>query len=201
MRSAGIEPLVRVSHVDEDALLNRRRAHAGFLEPSETVLELAQAKCEAVASALPQVPLTELEDGALVVGCDSMLEFNGEIMGKPHTPDEATARWQSMRGKRGTLHTGHWVVRLDSAGTAVDAVGAVSSTDVWFAHLSDEEIHAYVASEEPLHVAGAFTIDGLGGPFIDRIEGDHHGVIGLSLPLMRTLTLSLGVPWHSLWNR
>ena len=153
----------------------------------------------------------------LVVGCDSMLEMDSPagrvVVGKPGTPQRAVERWRQMRGRSATLHTGHWLVRADPAartgaarsGAAPAAatraqVGAVSSTVVHFADLDDAEIEAYVATGEPLHVAGAFTIDGLGGPFVERIEGDHHGVVGLSLPLLRTLAAQVGVRLTDLWT-
>ena len=124
----------------------------------------------------------------VVLGCDSMLEFDGEVVGKPGDAATATARWRAMRGKSGVLHTGHWLVDHRAGGPG--EVGATASTVVHFADLSDAEIDAYVATGEPLQVAGAFTIDGLGGPFIERIEGDHHTVVGLSLPLLRRLLAS-----------
>ena len=159
---------------------------------------------------------------ALVVGCDSMREMDSPagrvVVGKPGTPQRAVERWRQMRGRSATLHTGHWLVRADPAartgaarsgaarsGAAPAAaacahIGAVSSTVVHFADLDDAEIEAYVATGEPLHVAGAFTIDGLGGPFVERIEGDHHGVVGLSLPLLRTLAAQVGVRLTDLWT-
>jgi septum formation protein len=138
----------------------------------------------------------------VVVGCDSVLELDGEVHGKPADAAEAVARWRRMRGRSGVLHTGHWVVdcRDDVDGGTGATLGAVASTTVHFAALSDEEIDAYVATGEPLAVAGAFTIDGLGGPFVERIEGDHHGVVGLSLPLLRELLAEAGIAWPSLWG-
>lgn len=185
LRAAGMDPEVRVSDVDEPALL---RAAGPGTSPADQVLLLARAKARAVAPAA---------SGALVVGCDSMLELDGEVHGKPADAREAVERWCRMRGRSGVLHTGHWVV--DTAAGA--ETGAVSSTTVHFAELTDAEIEAYVATGEPLAVAGAFTIDGLGGPFVTGIEGDHHGVVGLSLPLLRTLLAELGVPVTDLWRR
>jgi septum formation protein len=193
LRSAGIEPTVAVSAVDEPAVL----AAAGDVPPAEAVLLLARAKARDVAPGPP---------GALVLGCDSMLELDGQVLGKPADAADAAARWRAMRGRSGRLHTGHWLVdRRDepggdaAAGPAED--GATSTTVVHFADVSDAEIDAYVATGEPLWVAGAFTIDGLGGAFISGVEGDHHGVVGLSLPLLRGLLAARGVPIHTLWTR
>jgi septum formation protein len=161
------------------------------------VLLLAQAKAEDGAHRVEGTP--EGAD-AVVVGCDSMLEFDGEVIGKPAGPEAARERWRAMRGGKGVLHSGHWLVDLrdEAAGGTGATLGATSSTTVWFGQMDDDEIDAYVATGEPLEVAGAFTIDGLGGPYIDRVEGDHHGVVGLSLPLLRTLLHDIGVPWHTL---
>lgn len=187
LRAAGLDPEVHVSSVDEPALL---RAAGDDATPADQVLLLARAKARDVAPAEP---------GAVVVGCDSMLELDGEVHGKPADAAEAVARWRRMRGRSGVLHTGHWLIDTRSASAA--EVGAVSSTTVHFADLSDAEIDAYVATGEPLAVAGAFTVDGLGGPFVTRIEGDHHGVVGLSLPLLRTLLAELGLSLTDLWPR
>lgn len=187
LRAAGLDPEVHVSSVDEPALL---RAAGDDATPADQVLLLARAKARDVAPAEP---------GAVVVGCDSMLELDGEVHGKPADAAEAVARWRRMRGRSGVLHTGHWLI--DTRSTSAAEVGAVSSTTVHFADLSDAEIDAYVATGEPLAVAGAFTVDGLGGPFVTRIEGDHHGVVGISLPLLRTLLAELGLSLTDLWPR
>lgn len=200
LRSAGIEPLVAVSGVDEDAVLACGRERFGDLGPAEATLLLAQAKAEAVAG--------RAEPGDVVVlGCDSVLELDGRAHGKPRDAAEAVARWRAMRGRSGVLHTGHWLVDLrEPTGTgpadrpAPGMVGATSSTIVHFADLADAEIEAYVATGEPLAVAGAFTLDGLGGPFVRAVEGDHHGVVGVSLPLLRRLLADLGVAVMDLWN-
>ena len=197
LRSAGVTPVVVVSGVDEDKVLADAAERFGELDPADAVLVLAQAKAEEVASRLEE---NETEPGAIVVGCDSMLEIGGTIVGKPADADVARERWLSMRGGKGVLHTGHWLVDLrdDTTGGTGGTLGATSSTTVWFADVDDDEIDAYVATGEPLHVAGAFTIDGLGGPYIERIEGDHHGVVGISLPLLRELLAELNVPWRTL---
>ena len=191
LAAAGVTPRVVVSDVDEPAVLAGARERLGGLDPADAVLVLAQAKAEAVAR--------QVSD-ALVLGGDSMLELDGEVVGKPADAADARARWQVMRGRSAVLHTGHWLVDTrdgDDGGTGA-TLGATSSTTVHFADLDDAEIDAYVATGEPLHVAGAFTIDGLGGPYVERVEGDHHGVVGLSLPLLRSLLAELDVPWRAL---
>jgi len=194
LAAAGVTPRVVVSDVDEPAVLDAARAASvGALEPADAVLVLAQAKAEAVSARVE-------EESALVLGCDSMLELDGTIVGKPADADDARRRWRAMRGRAAVLHTGHWLVDVrdpEDGGTG-GTLGASSSTTVHFADVDDDEIDAYVATGEPLHVAGAFTIDGLGGPYVDRIEGDHHGVVGLSLPLLRELLGELGLPWRAL---
>jgi len=182
LRRAGIEPLVIVSGVDEDQL--------GDLPPAELALQLAELKCAAVAVR------DDLPTDALVLGCDSVLELDGVTLGKPAHAEDATARWRAMRGRSGVLHTGHSL--HDTATRHV--ASATGSTVVHFADVTDDEIAAYVATGEPLHVAGAFTIDGLGGAFITGIEGDHHNVVGLSLPLLRELVVELGRSWVDLWT-
>ena len=181
LRAAGVEPVVIVSGVDEDGL--------GPLPPAELALQLAELKCAAVA-ARDDVP-----EGALVLGCDSVLELDGDALGKPGTPQEATLRWQAMRGRSGVLLTGHSLRDTTTGHVA----SATASTTVHFADVTDDEIAAYVATQEPLHVAGAFTIDGLGGAFVTGIEGDHHNVVGVSLPLVRELLAELGRSWTDLW--
>ncbi|USX50915.1 nucleoside triphosphate pyrophosphatase [Lentzea sp. HUAS12] len=184
LRSAGVEPVVRVSGVDEDALV----ASLQNPTPEETVVALSAAKAEAI----------EHDDECVVVGCDSMLLFEGELVGKPGTPEVARERWRRVAGKSGVLITGHTVLRV-SGGEVVDRASAAESTTVRFGTPSDEELEAYIATGEPLHVAGGFTIDGLGGWFIDGIEGDHTSVIGISLPLTRRLLGQLGVSASTLW--
>jgi septum formation protein len=196
LRSAGLAPYVLVSGVDEDAALKRY----GELAPDEVALVLARAKAEAVADVLDGAsPPADAPDSALVLGCDSVLELDGEVHGKPADAAEATARWQRMRGRSGVLHTGHWLIDLRDEGSGA-TLGAVASTTVHFADVTDEEIEAYVSTGEPLAVAGAFTTDGLGGAFVRGIEGDHHTVVGVSLPLLRDLLNECGVSWVSLWT-
>ncbi|HEY9562931.1 MAG TPA: nucleoside triphosphate pyrophosphatase [Nocardioides sp.] len=181
LRAAGIDPEVIVSGVDE--------SQVAALPPAELALELARLKAAAVA------PGVQGRD-VVVLGCDSVLELDGEALGKPGTPEEATARWRAMRGRSGVLHSGHALHHVPSGRTA----SAAASTTVHFADVDDDEIAAYVATGEPLHVAGAFTIDGLGGAFVTRIEGDHHNVVGVSLPLLRELLAGLDVAWVGLWR-
>lgn len=198
LRAAGIDPEVSVSQVDEEALL-AQAALESRPGAAEQVLLLARAKAREVAV---RITGASLDGEHLVLGCDSMLELDGVVHGKPRDAAQAVERWQSMRGRSGILHSGHWLVDTRGAvhGRPGREVGASSATVVHFADLSDAEIAAYVATGEPLAVAGAFTIDGLGGPFVERIEGDHHGVVGLSLPLLRTLLAELGIEFTSLWR-
>jgi septum formation protein len=187
---AGIEFDHCAADLDEDGLLES----AGDLEPAESVLLLAREKAHAVAD--------DSEGGYVVLGCDSMLEVDGEVIGKPHTPERARARWRELRGRTAVLHSGHWLVDdrdAEDEGTGA-TIGATASAEVTFADLSDEEIEAYVATGEPLGVAGGFTIDGLGGPFITSITGDPHAVVGLSLPLLRELLAQIGIGIHELWR-
>lgn len=262
LRAAGVEPIVRVSDVDEPAVLAalaRERRTVGDPGPSgaQQVQALARAKALAVAGTFKADPPRQgpveagspkagfagagspgtgplgagspkadpleagsrgvvrpgsggrdaggrdaggrdaaaMSAGAFVVGCDSMLEIDGRIVGKPGDPRTAVERWRSMRGATGILHTGHTLVRLPDGATAE----GVSSTVVHFASPSDAEIEAYVATGEPLWCAGAFTIDGLGGAFVEGVEGDPHGVVGLSLPLLRRLVIELDGSWTDLW--
>jgi septum formation protein len=192
LRAAGIEPIVVHSNVDEDAAV----AAAGPLTPQEMVLLLARLKAEAV--------LGMLVDGAavdgLVLGGDSAFELDGAAYGKPHTAEVARERWELQRGREGVLHSGHWLI--DHRGGAVrGASGEVSSAHVQFADVTDAEIDAYIATGEPLQVAGAFTIDSLGAAFIEGVRGDPHAVVGVSVATVRRLARGYGVEWPSLWNR
>ncbi|MFC0439111.1 nucleoside triphosphate pyrophosphatase [Kutzneria buriramensis] len=190
LRAAGIDPVVRVSGVDEDAVA----AALTDPRPDELVTALAEAKAHAVVEALAG----ELPD-AVVIGCDSMLSINGRMVGKPGTPEVARARWQEMAGKTGDLLTGHVVLRLVDGAVARQASGAETTT-VRFGTPTDAELDAYIATGEPLAVAGAFTLDGMGGWFVDGIDGDHSSVIGISLPLTRRLLAEVGVSVVDLWS-
>jgi len=182
LSAAGIDAEVMVSGVDESAVA---------AEDAYTLcLLLARMKARAIAAELPADP------GILVLGCDSVLAFEGEIFGKPADAEEAAKRWVMMRGKSGVLHTGHHLTGLVS-GRQAEAVG---TTVVHFADITDAEIEAYVATDEPLNVAGSFTLDGRGGAFVERIEGDPGNVIGLSLPLLRHLLIEMDVSITSLWR-
>jgi septum formation protein len=179
LRSAGLDPKVIVSGFDEDAVTADT--------PAELCLALAEAKAAIVAETLTD---------ALVVGCDSVLDLEGVPYGKPSSPEEAVARWRSMRGTTGRLLTGHCLIDV----AAGRRVSEVASTVVRFGTPTDDEIDAYVASGEPLRVAGAFTLDGLGGWFVEGIEGDHGNVLGISLPLLRRMFTELGVSVTRLWR-
>ena len=197
LRAAGVEPLVRVSDVDEHAIL-RALAADSRTEPTppQQVQALARAKAAAVAATVTRSE-READPDLIVVGCDSMLEIGGRVVGKPETAAIARERWRSMRGSTGVLHSGHALIRVRDGAEAQ----GVSSTTVRFGSPADVEIDAYVATGEPLGCAGAFTIDGLGGAFIDGIDGDPHGVVGISLPLLRRLLAELDVTWTDLWTR
>ncbi|WP_232792491.1 nucleoside triphosphate pyrophosphatase [Actinacidiphila yeochonensis] len=182
LRQAGLDPVVVVSGFDEDSVTAPT--------PAELALRLARAKAAAVAGG------DRLPPGApLVVGCDSVLELDGQALGKPADAAEATARWQAMRGRSGVLQTGHCVIDTATG----QEVAATASTTVRFGTPDDAEVAAYVASGEPLHVAGAFTLDGRSAPFVEGVEGDPGNVIGLSLPLLRRLLADLGVRITDLW--
>lgn len=186
---AGVTPSVLVSSVDEDAVV----AASGVREPRAVASLLARAKAEDVAAQLLDAPT---EGVRVVIGCDSVLELDGVAYGKPHTRERAKEQWTRMNGREAALHTGHWLVDADGA-----SVGGLSTATVSLARLSEAEIDAYIDTDEPLEVAGALTIDGLGGPFVSGIVGDHHGVLGLSLPLCRTLIADLGYSWVDFWDR
>ncbi|THJ67820.1 septum formation inhibitor Maf [Arthrobacter echini] len=188
LTDAGIRHGVLVSDVDEGAVA----ASYGEIDAHDTALLLARAKAEAVAA-------LEDADDSLVIGCDSVFEFDGEAYGKPYRPEIAVERIARMQGRSGVLHTGHWLVDTRGAGSG-GTVGAVASATVSFGRMTADEINAYVASGEPLQCAGSFTIDGLGGAFIDEVRGDPHAVIGLSISTLRTLLRSLGVPITALWG-
>jgi septum formation protein len=180
LRDAGVEPEVIVSGVDEDNVTAE--------SPGELARTLATLKARAVVATL--------DDHATVLGCDSVLEIDGVAYGKPGTADVARERLRSMRGRSGILHTGHCI--FDT--TTRQELRELASTTVYFADLTDDEIDAYVATGEPLVVAGSFTVDGLGGPFVTGIEGDYHNVVGVSLPLLRRMLAEVGIPWPALWQ-
>lgn len=202
MRSAGIEPVVVPSHVDEDAVVaaaglagdsvveGRDRTVDGGGRTAQIVSTLARAKARAVLT--PEV-------NGLVLGGDSMFEIDGVPLGKPHTPQRAAERIRQMRGRAGTLYSGHWLVDHRGGSTIAEA-GAWDSATVTFDDISDAEIEAYVATGEPLEVAGSFTVDGLGQAFITSVQGAPSCVIGLSVPVVRRLAAQLGVFWPDLWN-
>jgi septum formation protein len=179
LQNAGLSPEVVVSGVDESSV--------AVTAPADYTLKLAQLKAVAVAAA---------EKRAIVIGCDSVLALDGEILGKPSSDDEAIERWRQMRGRAGVLHTGHCVI--DTHREVWLARSA--ATQVRFAHVSDEEIEAYVATGEPSAVAGAFTLDGLGGAFVSGVTGDPHNVVGISLPLLRLMLEELGFVWTEFWG-
>lgn len=192
LKASGIDPEIVVPTVDEQALTDQLKSSDRGVETSYLVQYLANAKAQSVLND----PKTH---GALVLGGDSALEFQGATLGKPHLPEVAIERWKQLRGSYGVLHSGHCLI--DNRDPSVPkAVSKTSSTKVFFADVSDEEIEAYVATGEPLKVAGAFTIDGLGGAFIERIDGDAHTVVGLSLGVLRELTRELSVEYTSLWR-
>ncbi|GAB2927899.1 Maf family protein [Nonomuraea fastidiosa] len=179
LRSAGLDPKVIVSGIDEDSY--------SAYSPAALSLVLAKAKAEAVASGL---------DEGLVIGCDSILELDGRPYGKPATREEAMERWRLLRGRTGRLVTGHCVIDVAAGRQAAE----VGTTVVRFAQPSEEEIAAYVETDEPLNLAGAFSIEGRGGWFVDSIEGDHGNVLGISLPLLRELFAELGYSITSFWR-
>ena len=184
LSDAGVQHRVQVSAVDEDAVV----AANGWTSAFDVAGGLAIAKARDVAATLsPQ---------HLVIGCDSVFDIDGEIHGKPATAQQARARWERMRGRDGVLYTGHHVVNT----TTGQEVSRVASSTVYFANPSDAEIDAYIATGEPLRVAGGVTIDSLGAPFIARIDGDHSNVMGLSIPTLRLMLLDIGITWYSLWS-
>ena len=183
LRQAGLSPEVVVSHVDESAVKAPRVA--------EQVARLASAKAAEVA---------KQEDDALVIGADSLLEFSGRPLGKPADAADARDRWRRMAGRSGILHTGQALFDVQDGAVASRDI-AVASTVVYFASPTEQELEAYVATGEPMAVAGAFTLDGLGAPFVRRVEGDPAAVVGLSLTLLRTQLAKRGLAITDLWRR
>ncbi|BDV30013.1 Maf family protein [Microbacterium terricola] len=199
LRQAGIDPETLAPDVDEDAVIAAVESAEGrTLSPEEHVLLLARRKAADVAA---RVAAEEPGFDGLVIGGDSMFEIDGKVLGKPHTAEVATARWRAMRGRTGVLHSGHSIYRLRPGADAAEAHAVAAASVTFAADVDDEEVAAYVASGEPLHVAGAFTIDSLGGPFITRVEGEPSTVVGMSLSTLRVLVRELGVAWPSLWNQ
>lgn len=198
LRQAGIEPVTRAPATDEDAVAAQATAERGTpLPPAELVLLLARAKAADVAHRL------SAEDPAfdgLVIGGDSMFALDGQVYGKPYTAEEATRRWREMRGATGILHSGHSIFRVEPGTEPREATAVAEAAVSFAADISDDEIAAYVATGEPLHVAGAFTVDSLGGAFITRVDGDPSTVVGMSLSTIRRLAAELGVTWTDLWS-
>ena len=192
LRQAGIDPLVVVSGVDEDAVIT---ALGSNTSPGDVVRVLAQAKADQVAASLDAAVAAD----CVVIGCDSMLYVDGRLVGKPASADAARSQWQSMRGRTGRLYTGHCVARLLD-GNVSQRASESAFTTVHFATPTAADLDAYINSGEPLAVAGGFTLDGLGGWFVDRIEGDPSNVIGLSLPLTRSLLQRVGLSVTELWG-
>ncbi|MGP9539044.1 Maf family protein [Brachybacterium sp. AOP43-C2-M15] len=227
LRAARIEHSTLPVDLDEDAILARAREQAAA-DPAHGIPDAPADRDRAdrdradgvAAASTTAAPLTVAEEvlllarekaltatlrsagGYVVLGCDSMLELDGEAIGKPRTAERARSRWRAMRGRTAVLHSGHWLVddRDGEDGGTGATFGATSSCAIAFADLSDEEIDAYVATGEPLGVAGGFTIDGLAGPFVERVEGDPHAVVGLSLPLLRRMLGEIGLGVHELWE-
>lgn len=184
LQRAGVAVSVRVSGVDESSVTAEGTA--------DLVAALARLKAEAVLDACAA------EGDVAIVGCDSLLDLDGDPIGKPGTPDAAASVWRRLRGRSGTLLTGHHLIVVRDG--VQWARTATAATVVHFADVSDAEIAAYVATGEPLEVAGAFTVDGYGAAFIRGVEGDHHNVVGISVPLLRDLLATAGVPWPNLWR-
>jgi len=183
LRSAGLDPSVVVSGVEEATVIDA--------DAVSLATRLAELKADTVAAML----LAEGSTDSLVLGCDSVLAFDGEALGKPANADTARARWRQMSGRHGVLHTGHCLVDVATGARVVRTVGTV----VHFAEVDSDEIDSYVASGEPLHVAGGFTLDGLGAAFVRGVEGDPHNVVGISVPELRTMLAELGIRWTDLW--
>ena len=183
LESAGITPKVLISGVDEEA------SEFDLLSPAELVIALAILKAHTIKESAPE--------NSLIIGCDSTFEFNGKSLGKPGNRENAIARCKELSGKSGYLHTGHCIIDLKQG----IELSERSTAKVQFAQMTEAEIIDYVDSGEPLHVAGGFTLDGLSAPFITNIEGDPSGIIGLSLPLLRKMIISLGYSWPELKNK
>ncbi|OMC28631.1 Maf family protein [Mycobacterium colombiense] len=192
LRQAGVDPLVVVSGVDEDAVTAALDPDAA---PGDVVCALARAKADQVADVLDG----DIASDCVVIGCDSMLSIDGRLCGKPGSADAAASQWRLMGGRSGELHTGHCLLRLTAGGITHREVESLSTT-VHFATPSEADLRAYVDHGEPWHVAGGFTLDGLGGWFVDGIDGDPSNVIGVSLPLLRSLLGRVGLSVSALWT-
>ena len=188
LRNAGLAPIVHVSHVDEEKLQSENFE----LEPREIAQLLAKAKSEEVAGQYETID-------HIIIGCDSVFELNGKPFGKPETAPVARERWALMMNSTGTLHTGHHLIYIDSNG-AQHVAAATASTDVTMGELSESEMDAYLATGEPFAVAGGFTLDALGGAFVQSIHGDPSNVVGISLPTVRRLITGFGINWTDLWH-
>lgn len=186
LRNAGVEPSVHVSHVDEEAI----EARMPQATPAQLCLALAKAKAEVVAQDYADSP------DVIVVGCDSVFDVDGQAFSKASSEEQVRERWAQMMGRAGVLRTGHWVMVPSTGATA----GAVANTIVQMGDPTQAELDAYLATGEPLQVAGGFTLDGLGGAFVDGIEGDPSNVVGLSLPTLRNLLREIGITWTDLWK-
>lgn len=191
LRQAGIDPMVVVSGVDEDAVIAGGRPDSS---PGDIVSVLARTKAEQVGAILDATVAAD----CVVIGCDSMLCIDGQLVGKPRSADDARSQWLSMGGQSGQLYTGHCLLRLLEGETS-QCVSESASTTVHFATPTVSDLEAYLANGEPLTVAGGFTLNGLGGWFVDGVEGDPSNVIGLSLPLTRTLLKHVGLSIAALW--
>lgn len=192
LTAAGIAFAQQASHVDEDAVVAAATASGETqLSPADEAQLLAEAKAADVAQALRANPT----GSRLVLGCDSVFEFEGVAYGKPHTPEVALERWLAQRGREGVLHSGHCLIDLETGRQATECV----SSTVRFADISDEELDAYIATGEPLPCAGAFTVDGRAAALIDSIEGDFHAVVGLSPAALRRMLAELGYPLTLVW--
>ncbi|MDQ0615892.1 septum formation protein [Microbacterium sp. W4I4] len=198
LRQAGIEPLILSPGVDEDAVGATAEAERGApLTPEELVLLLARAKA---ADVVGRLAAQHPDFDGIVIGGDSMFAMDGRVYGKPYTAEAARERWERMRGATGVLHSGHSVFRVRPDAAPVEAARVAEASVTFASDVTDAEIDAYVASGEPLLVAGAFTVDSLGGAFITRVEGDPSTVVGMSLSTLRSLAIELGVTWTELWT-
>jgi len=198
LRQAGIEPLILSPEVDEDAVGAAAEAERGArLAPEELVLLLARAKA---ADVVDRLAAQHPDFDGIVIGGDSMFALDGRVYGKPHTAEVARERWERMRGATGVLHSGHSVFRVRPDAAPREAAAVAEASVSFASDVTDAEIDAYIASGEPLFVAGAFTVDSLGGAFITRVDGDPSTVVGMSLSTLRALAAELGVVWTELWT-